>query len=249
MGKHDKFLYDNDKVLDYMETIKQLYEMLLKDMIYEIKQLSQFQDFFQQFNITNDIMFGIVNDRMNIIYDYFYKTIVNIISIKTNVKGLGEYLIKPVNQIYGTVNIIKYQNTIKCTESFNLQNTVTIGTCDNFKIDKLYQDDIFIGITIIIGKITFNIYNFNKLILDDLIIFGHNQVITNIQESINVMFEFIDTQIKTIGDMLICIETNINYLKKYINKFKELSCCDQFEKPKSKHKHKKKSCCDSCKNE
>lgn len=233
----NKYLYNIDKVVDYMKTIKCVYHRIIKDNLQIINELSQFQDFFQEFNIIDDTMFNIVNNRFNILYDFYYKTIINHTSVKTNVNGLGEFIIKPNNNIYGTVNIIKYQNFIKCKSSFNLQNTVTIGSCDNFSIVKLYLDDIFIGLTLNIGNISFTVYNFNKLIIDDLIVFGRNEVITNIQQSINIMFSFIDTQIKTFGDIILCIETNVSYLDKYIHKFKDNLHCHKKNKSSSDSDH------------
>lgn len=179
--------YDQDKIIDLLKTVKIIYERLSKDVYHYAKELEKFQDYYQRYDLNNGIMLKIMEEKLNKILHLFFVSVKNHISITTNVKGIGERIIKPVKEEYGTTTTIKYQNICKiCMSDYNfnngdvncslsksrfsgignilkVQSTINIATYDNISIEKYYDNCTFIGYILTIGKLSYIIGNFNMV--------------------------------------------------------------------------------------
>jgi len=214
--------YNEDKILDYILTIKIVNERIMLDFMQNMNELNKFQNLFQEYNITNRTKFNVLTKRINILYLYLYKTLINHLAVKTNVNGFGEFIIKPVNELYGTVTNIKYQNILKSNKLFHIQNTLNIYITDNISVTQILEEDIFVGLLINIGNLSFEIYNFDKLVINNTIMFDENDNIIDLTETLKTMFIHIDDQLKVLGNILTNLNTNINFLNKYIDGFETL---------------------------
>lgn len=241
--------HDSNKLIELLQTVKSLYERLTKDVCQYARELEKFQDYYQRFDLNNDVMLRIMNLKLSKLLTLFYISIANHLSVTTNVRGIGEKIIKPVKLEYGTTTTIKYQNICKsCTDCdkcdkvsdnvakqfstdrfvgsrdlLKVQTTVNIATYDNISIVKIIEDDVNMGYLITIGKLSYRINNYGSMQqLKGVVI---NQPDESSKEkittkSIDLLYEFIDNQIGTLADVETVLVTNIEYVNKYIKKFK-----------------------------
>lgn len=245
--------HDSNKLVELLETVKSLYERIASDICQYAKELEKFQDYYQRFNLNSDVMYEVMHTKLDKLLVLFYTAVHNHLSITTNVKGIGDKIIKPVRQDYGTSTTVKYQNICrtcnKCNNSqginsvrfsgnrdkLKVQSTINIATYDNVSIDKVTENNSFIGYLFTIGKLSYMVNNYRGLgsikhvvnILDTNMNDNVYEVIqkeTLTAESIELLYEFIDNQIKTLGDIETILVTNIEYVDKYIKKFKTNVC-------------------------
>jgi hypothetical protein len=257
----NKCSHDPGKIIDMLLTIKSLYDRLTKDVCQYARELETFQEYYQRFDINNEDMFDIMNKKLNQLLNLFYVAVTNHLSVTTNVKGLGEKIIKPVKPEYGKSTTLKYQNICKtcsdcndCTKSANkcaskdrfmgcrdflkVQSTLNVATYDNISITKLVNSSfVLLGYTLLIGNLSYELRNYTKVdniknvvqeVTDDST-YGScpgddDHLVQNIEKvtakSIEALFEFIDGQIKILGDIEVALTTNIEYVEKYLKKFK-----------------------------
>lgn len=234
---------DSHNLVELLETIKCIYERIIKDVYKYAKELEKFQNYYQKYNLNNDVMLEIMYLKLDKLLSLFYISIYNHLSITTNVKGIGDQIIKPVTQEYGVSTTIKYQNICnscnKCCdiitqrENLKVQTTINVGTYDNISINKLkeFTNDDFYGYNIIIGKLSYiitnykSVHNLKKLInvLNTSVeenLYGYKQIEVVTAKSIEILYKFIDKQIETLSDVKLLLSTNVEYLNKYIKKFK-----------------------------
>ena len=246
-----KCAYGENKLTGLLKTAQCVYMRLDKDVCQYVFELGKLQDYFQRFNLEDEVMFEAMIKRYNQLSEYLFVTLVNHLSITTNVRGIGEKIIKPVKQEYGTTTTIKYQNICKpcvncskceeetkdnlktnrfvgCRDMMKVQTTVNIATYDNISITKIVEDDIFKGYLLTIGKLSYTVNNYNEIKnLKETVMSQTNdndfeevdKITTN---SIDTLYEFIDNQIRVLGDIEAMLVTNIEYVNKYIKKFKSL---------------------------
>lgn len=237
----DSCSYDPNKLIELLEMIKSLYERLTKDVCLYAKELQKLQDYYQRFDLNNDAMLEVMKTRLEKLLILFYTVLLNHLSATTNVRGIGEKIIKPVKQEYGTSTTIKYQNICKTSAEYNgannsrytgcrdfmkIQTTINIATYDNISIAKIFEDNVPKGYVLTIGKLTYNILNYNTLELKHTVRvessynFPYDEVEKLTTTSIETLYEFVDNQIRTLGDVESCLVTNIEYVNKYLKKFK-----------------------------
>lgn len=251
-GCKNKCSQNPNKLINLLLTIKSVYERLAKDVCQYAQQIETFQDYYHQFNLNNDEMLTVMIKRFNKISELFYITFLNHLSGTTNVHGVGEKIIKPATQEYGTTTTMRYQNisslcsdcgdckkkkcygkdkSFGCKDSLKIQTTINIATYDNISIlENLDDDDVLNGYIITIGKLSYTINNYNGLQIKKTVrVPRTNHDIDNdvpylevdrvTQTSIEELYEFIDLQIKILGDIEMSLSTNINYIDRYLKKF------------------------------
>lgn len=251
--------HDQTKLIDLLTTVKSLYERLTKDVCQYAKVLVTFQDYYQRFDLNNAIMLRIMNKKLNKLLNLFYISIVNHLSVTTNVRGVGDKIIKPVKQEYGTTTTIKYQNICKlcsvcngcsqeqiiknnksgecdksgeCRDFLKVQTTINVATYDNISIVANIDNDIIKGYILTIGKLSYHINNYSELKdLKKIIRVPKNNSDNDVPyeeiervttSSIDSLYEFIDEQIKILGDVEMVLVINIEYITKYIKKFQNM---------------------------
>lgn len=266
-----KCSHDPSRMNDLLVTVKVLYERLTKDVCQYARELEKFQDYYQRFDLNNEDMFLIMHKKIDILLELFFISVSNHLSISTNVKGVGEKIIKPVKD-YGKSTTIKYQNICKtcadcdkksyelchsknrfvgCRDFLKVQTTINVATYDNISIFKLFSIDCksLLGYVIEIGNLQYNLRNYTaikntkkcdkitnqveEIIYDDngcpernddgVIMKKKVDKVTD--RSIDELFEFIDNQVRILGDIEMALSTNIEYVNKYIRKFNcNISC-------------------------
>jgi len=241
------------KLINLLLTIKSVYERLTKDVCQYAQEIESFQDYYHQFDLNDNAMLTVMVKRLNKLLDLFYITFLNHLSGTTNVTGVGWKIIKPVRQEYGTTTTMRYQNICKlcsdcgdckkkicrgkdksfgCKDSLKVQTAINVATYDNVSIVKNLDDDELLGYTIIVGKLSYNIDNYESLQIkknvripkesdsdDDT---PYVEVMRVTQTSISELYEFIDSQIKVLGNVEMSLATNINYVNRYIKKFQTI---------------------------
>ena len=234
--------HDPNKLVDLIMTAKILYQRLVKDVCIYAKELQKFQDYYQRFDLNNDTMLTVMMTRLEKMLVLFYAAFVNHLSVTTSVRGLGEKVIKPVRQEYGTSTTIRYQNICKtCTECSNsceksssqgnkyiscrdllkVQTTINIATYDNISITLLTDDDVFLGYTITVGKLSYDVLNYNGLTLKHTVVDENVQSVEKLTtDSIETLFEFADDQIKILADVEASLVANIEFIDKYLKKLR-----------------------------
>ena len=106
---------------------------------------------------------------------------------------------------------------------FKVQTTVNIATYDNISITKIVEDDIFKGYLLTIGKLSYSINNYADIAnLKETVTNDFDEMEKITTNSLDALYEFIDNQMKTLGDIETMLVTNIEYVNKYIKKFKSL---------------------------
>lgn len=251
----NKCAHDANKLIELLDTVKSLYERLIGDVCQYAEELEKFQDFYQRFNLNNETMFDVMNTKLNRLLTLFYIVVHNHLSITTSVKGIGDKIVKPVKQEYGTSTTLLYQNLCKSCDKcdtdiggikfsgfrenrLKVQSTISIATYDNISIEKMLDNGLFLGYLLTIGKLSYPIKNFlglgtiTQLVTTvttvtsdpntDTYEIQQNETLTT--DSIKTLFEFVDNQIKTLGDVETILVTNIKYIDKYLKKFKSRQC-------------------------
>lgn len=240
------------KLLEMLLTIKTIYERLAKDVCQYAKEIETFQQYYQQFDLNNNTMLTIMKTRLNKLLGLFYVIFLNHLSATMTVTGIGEKIIKPVRSEYGTTTSIRYQNICKlcsdctgnkkkchgrdksfgCKDYLKVQTTINIATYDNISIEKHFDCDDLLGYTITIGKLSYNIDNYDRLELkrivripktaDDCCDLPYTEVLKVTPTAIDSLFLFIDDQIQILGDVEMSLSININYIDRYIKKFQNI---------------------------
>jgi hypothetical protein len=225
--------YGENKLTELLKTAKSVYTRLDKDVCQYVFELGKLQDYFQKFNLEDEIMFEAMVRRYNQLSEYLFVTLANHLSITTHVEGVGEKVIRPVTgKTYTTT--LKYQNVFKkCTgcnecmkgvlatrasnkyygasDVIRVQYSKNVATYDNMSIHKNYNGSNIIGYTIKLGDLQYIIKNGNSLPIKK------NECIS--QKNIADLFKMIDTETTNLGDIQRMIRSNINFIDKYISKF------------------------------
>lgn len=219
------------KIIDLLESARDIYIMLINDVCRYAKLLNSLQEYFKIKEIDDDFIIDIIKYKLKKNTESFYWSFVGHLSITTNVAGIGDKVIKPVNCINGTITTIKYQNVSKnCSECIsrkkkinehninngiyklndylNVQKPLIVATYDNVSIDHIYNDDLLVGYEIKIGKLTYEIYFISDCLLSDKI--------TN--RSLKNIYDFVHSMAKTLADLEYSLQINTNYIKKNIHK-------------------------------
>lgn len=230
--------HDPNKIIALLETAKILYERLAKDVYMYVKELEKSQNYYQNFDLNSENMMNVMKLRLNFLIKTFASTFSNHLSVTANVKGIGEKIIKPVQQEYGTTTTIKYQNACsscinkngfiskKINDTLKIQTTINVATYDNISVNPIIDNSTGtdLGIAITIGKLTYNVNNYETLNL--LYVIGGNESVEKVTVvSINTLFNFVDQQVKILGDIETSLLTNVEYINKYIKKFKQQHMC------------------------
>lgn len=251
-GCKNKCSHNPNKLINLLLNIKSVYERLTKDVCQYAQQIESFQDYYNQFDLNDDDMLAVMIKRLKKFSELFYITFFNHLSGTSNVHGVGEKIIKPATQEYGTTTTMRYQNICKicsdcsdckkkkchgkdrsfgCKDSLKVQTTINIATYDNISIvENLDDDDVLNGYTITIGKLSYSVDNYNGLQIKKTV--RVPRTVSNIDDdlpymevervtptSVEELYEFIDIQIKILGDIEMSLATNINYIDRYIKKF------------------------------
>lgn len=224
-----------NKLIDLLETAKSVYERLDKDICQYVIDLGKLQNCFQAFDLDDEVMLESLIKRYNLLSEYMYVSIINHLSISACVEGVGSVIIKPVvGKSYTTT--LKYQNVQKkctgcdecmsgilasrasnkyygCGDVLRVQFSKNVATYDNMSVYRNYNGPNVVGYTIKIGELQYTLRNGNSLPIK------RNECIT--QKNIIDLFEMIDSEIKNLGDIQRMIRNNINFIMKYIKKFRK----------------------------
>lgn len=239
INKFNNCSYDSNKIIEFLISVRDIYNRLTKDIRQYAKELEKFQDFSQRYDINNDTMLELMYSKLDKILNLFNIIFSNHLSITTSVRGIGDMIIKPVKQEFGTSTTIKYQNICNSNnkllsnlDNLTVQTTINVATYDNITIEPIFENNALTGYFIIIGKLSYVLSNFHKLKnIKKLIRVVKNNNTNNLQEifeqkekittnSIDIIFEFIDNQVNILADIESSLVSNIEYLNKYIIKFK-----------------------------
>lgn len=214
MNLNNQDSYDKEKIIDMLIMAKVIYERIEKDNLHYLNELINLQDYLERYDLKDDFMLEIFEKKYDMLLEFYYICVCNHLNIKTNVNGIGEKIIKPVTNISKSTTI-KYQNinelhndkVFNLSNNINIQSTKVIATFDNFSIDKIFKNDKLISYKIKIGKLEYEFkcsseikYLYKNMMKDNY----HN---------------YIDKQVNKFGEIQRMIQTNINFIKRYINKF------------------------------
>lgn len=232
--------YDPNKVKELLSVTKCLFERLIKDVSQYIKELSKFQDYYQRYDVVYDPnMYPVMLNRLTETLTLFYVAFHNHLATKTNVRGVGEQIIKPPwcdsNSNIVSSTTIKYQNVIKmcndcqkCKSSnrtnsdcgcgngyssfrdhLKVQSTINVATYDNV--------DISVPSTMTsdgsASECTITVGNLTYVLAN----FPSSLLCT--PSDISVLYVHVDKQIKVLSALENALETNVGYINKYLNKF------------------------------
>jgi hypothetical protein len=218
---------------------KILFRRLTKDIFQYAYQLENFQDYYQKFDLNDETMLRVMNLKLNKLSNLFFNTLSNHLSVKTNVRGIGEKVIKPIKQEYGTSTTVKYQNMcggccihndknvtskfIGLRDQLKVQTTINVTTYDNISLDKILHNNSVTGYQITVGKLSYLVNNFNSIDnlmksvqLDEFELSEQNKITSS---SIDILYDFIDKQIDILADMETILVVNIEFIDKCIIKF------------------------------
>lgn len=175
---------DSINLIDMMETVKSIYERIAKDVCQYAKELEKFQIYYQKYNLNDDVMLNVMYLKLDRLLNLFYTSVYNHLSVTTNVRGIGDLIIKPVRQEYGTSTTLKYQNicdssnpnkptntfnntfnTVSAKQKIKVQTTVSVATYDNMSIDKIINcnNNSFGGYELVVGKLSYKIKNYQSI--------------------------------------------------------------------------------------
>ena len=309
----NKESYPHEKIIELLQTIKSVYGRLIKDICLYANQLQKFQDYYQNYNLNRSAMIDVMKIRLEKILNIFVISLNNHLSIRTNTRGIGEHIIKPITNENGITTTIKFQNIykkssdvnlsddsigfrpkldraqiclpklncanncvakIKCSNVFNnmcgcinkidnncnckqklphteclksngtniykdfmkIQMTINVATYDNISIDTIIQNNILKGYIMTIGKLSYNILNYNSLdntlqinnCTHDYTNYCTNNYVNNCNnincDTIEKLYEFVDNQTSMLSDIESSLVINRNYIDRYLKKFiKEIS--------------------------
>jgi hypothetical protein len=232
--------YDPNKVKELLLVTKCLFERLIKDVSQYIKELSKFQDYYQRYDVVYDPnMYPVMLNRLTETLTLFYVAFHNHLATKTNVRGIGEQIIKPPwcdsnNNIVPSTTI-KYQNVIKmcndcqkcrsvnksgcecgCGNSYTsfrdylkIQSTINVATYDNV--------DISVPSTMTsdgsASECTITVGNLTYVLAN----FPSSLLCS--PSDISILYTHVDKQIKVLSALENALETNVGYINKYLCKF------------------------------
>lgn len=232
--------YDPNKVRELLLVTKCLFERLIKDVSQYIKELSKYQDYYQRYDVVYDPnMYPIMLNRLTETLTLFYVAFHNHLATKTNVRGIGEQIIKPPwcdsnNNIVPSTTI-KYQNVIKmcndcvkcrgtnksscecgCSNSYSsvrdhlkVQSTINVATYDNV--------DITTPSTMTsdgsASECTITVGNLTYVLAN----FPASLLCST--SDISTLYVHVDKQIKILSALENALETNVGFINKYLCKF------------------------------
>lgn len=232
--------YDPNKVRELLLVTKCLFERLIKDVSQYTKELSKFQDYYQRYDIVGDAnMYPCMLNRLTYILTLFYFAFYNHLSTKTNVRGIGEQIIKVPwcdsegNNVYSTT--IRYQNVIKlcndcdkcrrsnkpscecgCGNSYSgnreylrVQSTINVATYDNVSISQPVTSTSD-GTAC---ECTIQVGNLSYLLTNFPV------SILSSPSDIYTLYSHVDKQIKILSSLENALETNVSFINKYLCKF------------------------------
>jgi hypothetical protein len=151
-------------MLDLLASVKALYLRISKDICQFTTELEKMQDYSQRYNLNRDDMLDVLEKRYNNLAKFMYLSIRNHLAFTTNVRGLGEKIIKPTTAEYGAHTTLKYQNicrtcsdcndcvsstqkcrntskTLGCRNFMKVKMTTNIATFDNMEINKNFVEE------------------------------------------------------------------------------------------------------------
>lgn len=234
--------YDPNKVKELLLVTKCLFERLIKDVLQYVKELSKFQDYYQRYDVVYDAnMYPIMLSRLTETLTLFYIAFHNHLATKTNVRGVGEQIIKPPwcdsNSNIVASTTIKYQNVIKmCNDCqkckvnnfksnpscgcstgshssvrdfLKIQSTINVATYDNVDISvpsTMTSDGSASECTVTVGNLSYVLANFPSSLLCS-------------PSDIAILYIHVDKQIKILSALENALETNVEYINKYLTKF------------------------------
>ena len=212
--ENNKNSYDKEKIIDMLNMTKLVYERIEKDNLHYLNNLVNLQDYLERYDLNDEFMFEMFEKKYDMILELYYICVCNHLNIKNNVNGIGEKIIKPVTNKLKTTTI-KFQNIneIHNNDIFNLSNNINVestkivATYDNFCIEKQFKNDKLYLYKIKIGKLEYDFKCSSEL--------KELQNI-NIKDNYHV---YIDNQINKFGEIQRMIQSNIKFIKRYLNKF------------------------------
>jgi hypothetical protein len=161
----NKCSHDPNKILDLLESVKLLYQRISKDICQYVKELELLQDYSHRYNLNQDDMLSVLEKRYNNLATMMYLSVRNHLAFTTNVRGLGEKIIKPTLAEYGPQTTLKYQNICRrcsdcddclgslqkysnsskelgCRNFQKVKMTTNIAMFDNIDIQKMFIPDV-----------------------------------------------------------------------------------------------------------
>jgi hypothetical protein len=233
--------YDPNKVKELLLVTKCLFERLIKDVSQYVKELSKFQDYYQRYDVVYDPnMYPVMLNRLTETLTLFYVAFKNHLATKTNVRGVGEQIIKPPwcdadNNIIASTTI-KYQNVIKmcndCQKCRNSNKSSFQCGCNENSYTSI-KDHLKVQSTINVATYdNVNISTPSTMTSDGsasectINVGNLSYVLANFPSSllcspseISVLYTHVDKQIKILSSLENALETNVGYINKYLNKF------------------------------
>ncbi len=233
--------YDPNKVKELLSVTKCLYERLIKDVSQYIKELSKFQDYYQRYDVVYDPnMYPVMLNRLTETLTLFYVAFHNHLATKTNVRGVGEQIIKPPwcdsNSNIVASTTIKYQNVIKLCNDCQKCRGVTKSKFEcgcNENNYSSFRDQLKVQSTINVATYDNVDISVPSTMTSDgsasectLTVGNLTYVLANFPSSllcspsdISVLYVHVDKQIKILSALENALETNVGYINKYLNKF------------------------------
>lgn len=232
--------YDPNKVRDLLLVTKCLFERLIKDVSQYIKELSKFQDYYQRYDVVYDPnMYPIMLSRLTETLTLFYVSFHNHLATKTNVRGVGEQIIKQPwcdsnNNIVPSTTI-KYQNVMKMCNSCDKCKETNKSSCEcgcNRNYSSL-RDHLKIQSTINVATYDNVDISVPSTMTSDgsasectVTVGNLTYVLANFPSSllcspsdINILYIHVDKQIKILSALENALEINVGYINKYLCKF------------------------------
>lgn len=241
----NSYSYDSNKVKELLLVTKCLFERLIKDVSQYTTELSKFQDYYQRYDVICDPnMYSFMLNRLTETLVLFYVAFHNHLATKTNVRGLGEQIIKPPwydsnNDIVASTTI-KYQNVIKMcnvSDKCKKNNGTSYAStseclCDDDNYSS-FKDHLKVQSTINVATYdNVNISVPSTMTSDGsasectITVGNLEYVLANFPSSIlytpsdiSVLYIHVDKQIKILSTLENALETNVGYIHKYLKKF------------------------------
>ena len=168
MSSFEEEYLDNDckcnsrtlKIIELLESAKLIIERLINDVCHYAHQLQNLQDCYQNCNLNCDGMFECLETKLDKLTQLFFWGFDSHLSITTNCIGVGNKIIRPVNQEFGYVTTLKMQNInkecdkcisrkrkflekkngiLKLKDYLKIQINTNIATYDNISISKQFD--------------------------------------------------------------------------------------------------------------
>lgn len=190
-----------ENITKYLDNIKLILGKLLEDIYFFNDQLLEFKQYCSKYDLNNKETSKIIIQRFETILILFYQYFSNHLSF-VNIKDENNKIIKLLTDTEKQTTF-KIRGTKKMKDFRYLQTTFNIVTVDNISVNKLFDDEEkLIEIPICIGNIKYSLKNIPC------------KNMGNIELHINNQFE-------TLGDIEFSLNTNINFITKYINAFSQ----------------------------